>query len=161
MFTITWVYTYQRSKEEYFKGKNEQSNIDKMYKTFKDAKDAYGNRELNREETKILMDREKDYYQTVTRATTAYDTSIHSYTPFNEYVMLSLSSLDEIGEFCIQKNDYQLAYNIFETMKIGPSPKWHDIAKEKGDKAYQLLVEEKKEKIETDRKKENTKSSGS
>ena len=146
MFTITWVYTYQRSKEEYLKGKNEQGRIDEKYRIYKSALDGFEGREPNREERWLLLDKQKDYYQTITRAVTAYDTSIHSYTPFNKYVELSIEGLNQIGEFCTEHGEYQLSYNVYETIKICPVPRWVEIANKRSDEVYDLLLKQKKQR---------------
>ncbi|MBU1626678.1 hypothetical protein KKB18_04845 [bacterium] len=157
MFTITWVYTYKRSKDEYFKGKAEQDKILKAQKVYNDALSAFKNREPNREERKELLNKQKNYYQTITRAVTAYDTSIHSYTPFNIYVGLSIEMLDEIGEFCAKEGEYQLAFNIFETIKISPLPQWVEKANKKSDEVYEQLNKQKKSFIEEQKEKDKEK----
>jgi len=159
MFTITWVYTYQRSREEFLKGEMEKEGIAKVQKIFKDAQAAFTDREPNREERKDLLDKQKDYYQTITRAVTAFDTSIHSYTPFNKYVKLSLEKLDELGEFCAKEGEYQLAFNIYETIKIGPMPELVEKANGKSDEVYELLMKQKKEFIEKEKEKDKEKDS--
>ena len=159
MFTITWVYTFLRSKEEYLKGKEEQGKIEEMQKVYQDMVKSFDDREPNREERWILLEKQKDYYQTITRAVTAYDTSIHSYTPFNKYITLSMEALDLIGEFCTKNEEYQLAFNVYETIKIGPFPELVEKASKKSDEVYELLLKQKKEKIIKQKEKEAKKSS--
>ena len=159
MFTITWVYTYLRSREEFLKGKNEQTRISEMYRIYKDTLDGFEGREPNREERMVLLEKQKEYYQTITRAVTAYDTSIHSYTPFNKYMELSLDGLNQVGVFCTSHGEYQLAYNVYETIKIGPVPRCVELANKKSDEVYNLLIEQKREHIEKLKAKEEPDSS--
>jgi len=159
MFMITWVYTYQRSKEEYLKGKGEQGKISSVQKIYQDTVDGFNGREPNREERWQILEKQKDYYQTISRAVTAYDTSIHSYTPFNKYINLSLEGLDELGAFCTKSEEYQLAYNIYETMKIGPIPSFVEKASKLSDEVYELLIKQKKDRIEKHKEKDERETS--
>ena len=155
MFTITWAYTYIRSKNEYINGKSEQDKIAEMQHIYRTSLDKFQGREPNREERAILLEKQKNYFQTITRAITAYDTSIHSYTPFNKYVELSLIGLGEIGDFCTRHGEYQLAYNVYETIKIGPMPEWVEEANLKSDEVYGFLMKQKKEEFEKEKAIEN------
>jgi len=154
MFTITWVYTFQRSRAEYRKGEMERKSIPNYEKAYLDFKAQFDERELNREENWDLLEKQREYFQTVTRALTAYDTSIHSYTPFNKYVKLSQIGLKELGAYCAERGEYQLAFNIYEIMKIGPTPEFVEHGRVKSNEVYELLMEQRHQFVESEKAKE-------
>ena len=93
IYTSVWVHVYLKSRAEVRRGDALMMSIPEHYV-------AYA-RLLPRKEKGLLSDAEKaqfeqvqyDYFQSVVKATTAFDNCLHSYTPFNRYLPRAAKAL--------------------------------------------------------------------
>ena len=133
IYTSVWVHVFLRSRAELRRGDALIASISEYYRAYAKL--------LPRKEKDLLSDDEKeqfeqvqyDYFQSVVKAVTAFDNCLHSYTPFNQYLPRAAKALMEIGDDCLNKNEFHLALSAYRTIRISPDHEWVKSA-EKGIK---------------------------
>ena len=136
IYTSVWVHVFIKSRAEMARGEELLASIPDYYRAYAKL--------IPLKERDLLSDSEKeqfeqvqyDYFQSVVKAVTAFDNCLHFYTPFNEYLPRAAKALMDIGDDCLNKNEYHLALTAYRTVRISPDHEWVRSADEKIKDTY-------------------------
>lgn len=148
IYTSVWVHVFLRSRAQVRRGDALVASIPSSFRAYAKL--------LPRKERDLLSDAEKeqfeqvqyDYFQGVVKAVTAFDNSLHSYTPFNQYLPRAAKALMQIGDDCLNKNEFHLALSAYRTVRVSPDTEWVKAADQKIKDTYAKM-----ERLEARRRK--------
>ena len=136
IYTSVWVHVFLKSRAEVRRGDELAASSPNYYKAYALL--------LPRKEADLLSGAEKDqfeqvqydYFQAVVKAVTAFDNCLHFYTPFNQYLPRAAKALMDIGDDCLNKNEFHLALSAYRTVRISPDSKWVESADQRIKETY-------------------------
>jgi len=150
IYTSVWVHVFLRSRAEVRRGDELVASISEHYRAYAML--------LPRKERDLLSDAEEeqfeqaqyDYFQSVIKAVTAYDNCLHSYTPFNQYLPRAAKELMDVGEDCLNKNEFHLALSAYRTVRISPDHEWVKLAEKRIKDTYAKMERLKARRLKTE-----------
>ncbi|MBN2209076.1 MAG: hypothetical protein JW759_07250 [Candidatus Coatesbacteria bacterium] len=136
MYTSVWVQQYLRSRDELLRGEALTSTIAKKYLAYAKLLPLREKNMLTAEQDQAFEETQYDYYQAVTQAITAFDNCLHCYTPFNEYLPRAAKAMMDIGDDCLNKNEFHLSLRAYRLLRVSPDPEWVMKADKMIEEAY-------------------------
>ncbi|MBN1594157.1 MAG: hypothetical protein JW941_13010 [Candidatus Coatesbacteria bacterium] len=139
IYTSVWVHVYLNSRAELLRGDALKSEIPNFYREYAKLVPLKSKDLLPEGDEDKFEKAQYDYFQSVVKATTAYDNCLHSYTPFSKYLPKAAEALIAIGDDCFNQNEFHLALSAYRTVSISPDPVLVQIASDRVKKTYDKM----------------------